>query len=418
MSKQKETERLVTAYLQGLPTPERAALDERTLKDALTIMEKTIHERPAPAARPAWQRILATSGLRIAVATAILAAIMLFVLFNRQTRPVWALSDTIEAIRGFGAVHMAGIVMDEYGDEKGIKLWMRANKSGTGSKEAVARLSHGVVQWVQDGGTYTYIPQNNTLYHEDAITAGTAQWLGPELLDQFRNAAGSQVLYGTDPRSGRRRVTLLCSIYDALGPQSFSIDFDLETKLPVAMTVWNNLERRGAPGFSAREIIFYPELPDSVFSVDYPANARRVEKDLTIPESAMAFLIDPRCGISAEGMSLEVASREILSQLYQAIRDGDLNLIRRLCPALSAWNDDLVKALLMGPSQRPVQVVEIRPICKQGNSRIGPLVAVPVIIRTQSGIMREDKIIIQFRNISGASSCVVYGPYGQPREIE
>jgi hypothetical protein len=32
--------------------------------------------------------------------------------------------------------------------------------------------------------------------------------------------------------------------------------------------------------------------------------------------------------------------------------------------------------------------------------------------------MREDKIIIQFRNISGASSCVVYGPYGQPREIE
>jgi hypothetical protein len=239
MRNRKETERLVRAYLEGFPTPDRAVLDEGVFNDALAAMQKTIREQPAPAVRPAWQKILANRGLRIAVAAAIVAAIALYILFNRQTQPVWAISEAIEAMHGFGAVHMAGTVMDEYGDEKGIELWMRANKSGTGSKDVVARLSHGVVQWVEDGGTYTFIRQNNTVYHEDAITAGTAQWLGPDLLEQFRNAAGSRIVYGSG------RVTLLCSLYSVLGPQSFSIDFNLETKLPVAMTVWNNMERRG-----------------------------------------------------------------------------------------------------------------------------------------------------------------------------
>jgi hypothetical protein len=65
-----------------------------------------------------------------------------------------------------------------------------------------------------------------------------------------------------------------------------------------------------------------------------------------------------------------------------------------------------------------VQAVEIRPICKEGQSKLGPIVAVPCIVKTQSGIVREDKIIVQFRDIAGKSSCVVHGPYGLSRELE
>jgi hypothetical protein len=152
---------------------------------------------------------------------------------------------------------------------------------------------------------------------------------GPALLEQFEKAPDSQTLYGTDPATGRRRVTLLCGIYSAQGPQAFSIDFDLETKLPLAFTVWNNMERSGTPTFRAWKITFYERLPDSVFSVAYPENADRVEKELTIPENALGLLVDPGRGISAEGMDFEVASREILGRLYLAIIEEDLGQIRK-----------------------------------------------------------------------------------------
>jgi hypothetical protein len=184
------------------------------------------------------------------------------------------------------------------------------------------------------------------------------------------------------------------------------------------MTVWSNLNRRGSPVFRALRISYSKDLPNSAFRVEYPADARWFEKDLTIPQSVLGVLVDPRYGISTEGMSMEHAGRKILELLYQAIIAGDLDRIRSLCPTLSAWNDDLIKALLLGPDQKPSEVLEIRPVCKRGFSSLGPIVAVPCIIRTESGIEREDKIIVQFRDSSGKSSCVVYGPYGQSREID
>jgi hypothetical protein len=282
----RETEHLVRTYLKNHSIPERAEVDRKILPEALMVMKRNVLQQEARTSRLTWQEILASKAARLVAIALVVAVILGVSVFSRLTRPVWALSEAIQALQGFGAVHMVGTVMDEYGAEKGIELWMRADRSRTGSKDVVARLSSGVIQWVQDGSTYTYIPQNNTLYHENAITAGAAQWLGPSLLEQFRNAEGSRVFYGTDPATGRRHVTLTCSLYSALGPQSFSIDFDMETKLPVAMTIWNNMERRGAPGFRAWQITYYEDLPNSVFAVEYPPDARKVEKDLTIPESA------------------------------------------------------------------------------------------------------------------------------------
>jgi hypothetical protein len=184
------------------------------------------------------------------------------------------------------------------------------------------------------------------------------------------------------------------------------------------MTVWNNADRQGAPAFRAWQITYYDNLPDSMFAAEYPQDAHQVEKDLTVPESSLALLADPQSGISTRGIDVEQASRKILGLLYQAIIDGDLDQIRRFCPTLSAWNDGLIKALLLGPEQRLAQVVEIRPICKQGRSRLGPIVAVSCVVKTQSGIVREDKMIVQFRGIEDQSSCVVHGPYGMSRELE
>jgi hypothetical protein len=367
-----------------------------------------------------WRTIMKSRISKLAVAAAVVL-VALYLLTGNPGSTAWAIEQTIEALKGYGAVYMTGTVTDEYGAQKPFEMWLRANKWRTFSKDAFLRVTDsGVLMWVKDGSTYTYIPQNNTVYSEDAITAGLAQWPGPIIFKMLARAEGTNTIRGKDPATGREQVTLLSGFITALGPQSYSVKFDVETKLPVEIAQWNNMDRRGEPFFHARQITYYEDLPDSVFAVDYPRNAAQVEKELTIPESSVGLLADPCCGISAEGLSQDDAARLLLKQVYQTLIDDDYNKFRKLCPAASTLSDEFIRYLVNGddPQFQVVEIVEIGHIFKQGFSKLGTLVALPCVVKTKGGMMAEDKMIVQFRNIGGKSSCVLQGPYGLSREIE
>jgi len=387
-------------------------------QDLLAAVRKQPWQKEQPL--EIW-RIIMKSGITKLAAAAAILIVALYVLIGNSGSAAWAIEQTIEALKGYGAVHMAGTVTDEYGAQKGYEMWMRANKARTFSKDAVLHvIDSGVIMWVEDGSTYTYIPQNNTVYYENAITTGVAQWPGPSLIKLLAAAEDTKTIRGKDPATGREQVTLLCSLISSLGPQSYLVKFDVETKLPIELAQWNNMDRRGAPFFHARQITYYEDLPDSVFTVEYPKNANRVEKEMTIPESSIGLLSDPCCGISAEGLSKEDAARLLLRRAYQALIDDDFSKFRKLCPAASTWSDELLRYIVHGddPQHRVVEIVKIGPICKEGYSKLGPIVAVPCIVKTKGGIVGEDKMIVQFRNIGGKPSCVLHGPYGLSREIE
>ncbi|MBN1392786.1 MAG: hypothetical protein JW947_08300 [Sedimentisphaerales bacterium] len=366
-----------------------------------------------------WRTIMKSRISKLAVAAAVLI-VALYILIGNSAPTAWAIEQTIEALQSYGAVHMVGTVTDEYGAEKGYEAWMRANKSKTLSKDVIVRITSGVVLWVEDGSTYVYIPQNNTVYFENAVTSGMSQWPGPSLFKMLAGFDDVQTIRGKDPATGREQVTLLCSLISSLGPMSHSFQFDVETKLPVTMTVWNNLDRRGAPSFRAAKITYYEDLPDSLFAVDYPKDAKFVEKELTITESNVGLLADPKYGISTEGLSKEEAACLIIRQTYQAVIDEKLDDFRKLCPTVSSWSDEFLRHLIHSsePHERVVELVKIDPICKEGFTRLGPIVAVPCIVKTKAGTMREEKMVVQFRNIGGKPSCVLHGPYGLSREIE
>ncbi len=395
-------------------------LDNRIISDAIEVQEKSKKNNSADLQPNIWRIIMKNNTGKLAATIVIVAVVLAFFTFGKLNTPAWAISETIEAIQNFNAVHIVGSVMDEYGAEKGCELWMRANKSQTSSKDIVIRVTNGVVQWVEEGQTYTYIPQNNTVYRENAITAGVSQWLGPFLFKMLANSKDSQTIHGIDPATGRENVTMLCSFVSSLGPQSYSVRFDVKTKLPIQLIQWSNLERRGTPSFRAWQITYYKDLPDSMFAVDYLKDAQLIEKELTIPESNISLLGNPKYGISTEGLSKEEAVQLVTRQLYQAVIDGNLDEIRKLAPACINWSDEFLRFIINGiiPEQKITEIVEIHPICKEGHTILGSIVAVPVIVKCKNGIMMEEKMIVQFREIAGKSSCVVNGPYGIPQEIE
>jgi len=297
---------------------------------------------------------------------------------------------------------------------------MRANEAGTQSTDVVVKGSQGAITWTKDDSTYHYEPGQNTIYFEHALTIGMSQWLGPELLEMLSQVENADIVRGKDSATGRERVMLMCSMIDVHGAQSWIIEFDVASKLPVAMKQWQNLDRSGPPSFDAFKITYYEKLPDSMFEVHIPGSPAYVEKPLTIPDENIGLLSNPRDGISTEGMTQQEAAEEAVRLMYQAVIDQDLDQLRNISPLCRNLGDEFLRSIIFKPDKedRIVEILQIGQIFKTGHSKLGPIAAIPAVLKLKDGRKVEEKMIVQFRELGGKSSCVVHGPYGVPREIE
>jgi hypothetical protein len=415
MSHPRDTERSVNAYFASLPTPEGADVDGKILADALTTMQKTKNQYAVPTSRMTWRTVMTSRMSKWAVAGMVIAAVLSFSVFDSFTKPAWAIEQAIEAVKEYRAIHMVGTIPG-----RTFESWMRSNKSMTQTQDVVARDSNGGVAWVKNGSTYLYDPGPNTVYIENAITQGFSQWPGPEFLEMFAKAKGAELLQGKDPATGRDRVTLMCSLVDVDGPRSWTVEFDVASKLPVSFTCWSNLDRSGTPAFDASRITYYKDLSDSLFDVRVPGNPAYVEKPLTIPEENVDVLSNPEDGMTAEGLAPQEAAEKIMRAMYQAVIGGDLAGLRKLCPLCKNFTDEMLHAVILktGKSSRIVELVRVEQICKTGESKLGALVAIPAVLKLADGTKVQEKMIVQFRQLGDKSSCVIHGPYGVPRDIE
>ncbi len=363
---------------------------------------------------PRWRSCLTSRAGKLTAAV-LVVGVALFAILDSFTQPAWALEDAIKALKDFHAVHVVGAFPGGTAE-----IWMRANQARTQSTDAVVRGSQGAITWTRDGSTYHYEPSQNTVYFEHALTIGMAQWLGPELLEMLGTAENTKVIRGKDPATGRERVMLLCSLIDVHGAQSWIIEFDAASRLPVTMKQWPNLDRSGPPSFDAFRITYYEDLPDNIFDVPIPGDAKHVEKPLQIPDDTVGGLGNPRDGISAEGLTQQEAVEKAVRTLYQAVIDQDLDQLKNISPLCRNWGDEFLRQIVLKPDKedRIVEMVKMGQITKTGRSPLGPIAAVPTVVKLKNGKKAEQQMIVQFRQFGGESSCVVHGPYGLPRDVE
>jgi len=416
MKHTKDIEKLVgKSYLNNLHVPADAEMDERILGDAVTRMEELCKTGSESAGPSIWRIIMKSKASRFAAAIIVVGVVLSFFTFEKLTSPAWALDQAIHALKDFGAVHVVGAFPGGTAE-----IWMRANEAKTHSVDVVVKRSHGAITWSRDGSTYHYEPDQNTVYYEKAITIGMAQWLGPELLEMLSVAKNAKIVRGKDPATGRERVMLICSIIDVHGPQSWIIEFDVASKLPVAIKQWQNLDRSGPPSFDAFKVTYYEDLPDSMFDVRIPGDPKYIEKELKIPDETLSGLSNPQHGISAENMTQQEAAEKAVRTMYQAIIDQDLDRLKNICPLCRNWGDAFLRTIILKPDKddRIAEILEIGQISKTGSSKLGTIVAVPTVFRLANGTKAAHKMIVQFRKVGGNSSCVVHGPYGLPRELE
>jgi hypothetical protein len=320
----------------------------------------------------------------------------------------------IEALQKYKAVRMTGYTTAGGGPAP-AEIWARANATGTRSDECLAK-SDNFTAWVEDNKTYIYDHASKKVLVDPAITMGMDPWLGPKLLTTLAKMPDYKAIEGDDPATGQKQILVTASIESATGPQSFAIEFDAGTKLPVSMRHWQNVNRHGAPDFAFDKIVYFQDLPDSTFSFQPPPGVPFEQKPLTIPEANLSMLRNPNSGIVTDELSRDEACQKLLGHFWDAVINDDLATIRHLCPLTTSWPDKLLLEVMA--EDKVVELLKIGDIEQEGQSKLGRLALVPSRVRCQDGKVREIKIVVQFRETDQGRSCVIHGNYGYSVEVD
>jgi len=346
--------------------------------------------------------LLRKKSTRYTLATTLGLVLMAVFVLNHSTTPAWAMDQSIEALKKYRALHFTGYYTSASRQTTPLDAWARSDTTGNWVENALVTGSD-VTIWTRDNKTYGYDRAEKKGYVQPGIDLINS-WLGPNLLTEAARVKDYKAVEGDDPATGQKRVIVTCSLAGFEGPESLLMEFDVRTKLLVSLKSWHNLTREGTPATSVEKILYFEDLPDSVFSHQAPEGTQFIETPLEIPEANLSLLSDPKCGIAAEGMTREQACQKILGELWTAPPER----VRQLCPIVATWSDEMIRGS-GDPNNMVAAVLKIGGIEQTGSSKLGPLALVPCTIRYQDGSVRVNWIVVQFRETDQGTSCVVGG---------
>jgi hypothetical protein len=392
------------------------ALEKRVMSRVLAPVEESTQSSrgishwlrawaPAPS-RPAVLRVVAVAGL-------VLVVIFVATLYQRPSQ-AWTLEQSVAAVRPMQGVYFEGTLEGEVG----VRMWARGRSDRMQIDDMLFRADNGLTIQVHGNRTVFHMAGEPVAYTDDAQTAGIAPWPGAAFLDMLRQASSS---YEIDSRLDVLRLTRLsilrAQLVDSEGPKSFELEFDPRSKLLTKLAVWRNLQRQGAPTFAAR-VQYYTEMSDALFVSGIPENVVFRERPVSIPSEMMSLLASGS-GVRVAGASAEEAGRQIVEDVLRAIISRDVARIRQLAPVTTLWTDAQLEAVFRAPGGQDfvTDLVSVGEARARGESSLGPLLVVPVVVRRNDGRLYDQKIIVQVRHAGDAATCVVYGPYAGPIRV-
>ncbi len=229
---------------------------------------------------------------KLAAAAVIIVAVVLTVtILDRTVTPTWAIDDTVKALSQFNGIYLSGVfgvpiekisrgedLVLRDGENMPVEFWMQANEERTRSENYRIEAGDGTVWSVYNSKTYKYDPMSNTVQVRSGRGIEMSIWpCGDDYLTKAQEFMQDwQVMYGKDAVTGRD-----CAFITFSNPsqgQSWWLEIDLETNLPVRAKGWHNTRREGTPSMNFQRIIFFEKLPDDIFEFEIPEGATVIEE--------------------------------------------------------------------------------------------------------------------------------------------
>lgn len=238
-----------------------------------------------------WRIIMKSNMTKLATAAVIIVAVVLTVtILDRTVRPAWAIDDTVKALKPFNGIYWSGVVRVPIekigrgqdlvlrdGENMSIECWMQANEERTRSENFRIEAGDGTVWSVYNSKTYKYDPVSNKVQVQSGRGVEMSIWPCGDYLSKLQEFMQDwQVMYGKDAATGRDYAFITFS--NPSQGQSWWVEIDLETNLPVRAKGWHNTRREGTPSMNFQRIIFFEKLPDEIFEFEIPEGATVIEE--------------------------------------------------------------------------------------------------------------------------------------------
>ena len=161
------------------------------------------------------------------------------------------------------------------------------------------------------------------------------------------------------------------------------------------------MSRQGLPGFNAKTITYFEDLPDELFHFEIPEGAKTVNA----VDERISKLQDPNDGMPMADMTEEQACREIVRRYWQAVIDHDWQTVALLRPIATAeqWQNKYSGGTL-------AEIIELSEPYQEVGCELGKIVS--CTIRFDNDLTRTIKTIVLFREINSKRSCVIAGTWG------
>ncbi len=269
----------IETLIQNLNDHTRPELDRTILDNCFAELKNP--KISVPPSRPnRWRIIMRKPITKYAAAIIIIAGIIVINLFN--STPAWAIEQTIEAFENVNSVYIEGFIHDK-DTVINLKMWARRGSHGKflfgDYREENAETGHTIVVDESNNQSYIYNPTAKTVHIHEGLNVTIGNFLDKDYFLHLQQEMEIVELEYTEDRITEKEVVIfkwkmpIPSKYDKSIAKSGIITFDLETKLPIRWTSWNNYDFKGKPYSEWTYFEYNPALPENIFVFEIPEDA-------------------------------------------------------------------------------------------------------------------------------------------------
>lgn len=351
---------------------------------------------------------------RLATAATIVLAVVLGVtVLDWTTAPAWALEQTIEALKNVRSVYIAGRMRSPGSDsDDAFEIWaLPHSEDAARSGDFRYREGDDHLCVASESENVTYVCTRHdelgqeVVYVTAGLNRGAKMFPGGDLLAGFKEMADDwEEEIGKDPETGRQCVYVTFSGPAVNTAKYWTLQVDLETKLPVRTAVWFAADRQGPPHYEYTTLEYDPEIPEGWFDFDVPTGAQVV--DCRALESMLDEGADYGAGV--DGLDEKEACMKVVSAYWKAVNAKDWDAVSRLRPlATGAALSELQTAY---GTDIPAKRVRVRNLNHLGDP--GTFVEALCLVTTQRGAERESLMNVHFADGPNGRIGVVAGVLG------
>ncbi len=261
------------------------------LSDAQVALQELKETEQIHSKQKIWRIIMKSQVTKLGSAAAIIIAVLFTVtMLDKTVTPTWAIDDTVQAINRFKGVHLSGVFgvpVEKIGhgndlvlhdsESMSVEFWIQANEEKNRSENYRIEAGDGTIWSVHKKMTYRYDPKDNIVRVRRGRGIEMSIWPTGDFLPKLKEVMKDwNVTFGKDTVTERD-----CAYITFSNPsqgQSWWLEIDLETNLPIRAKGWHNTRREGIPSMNFQEITFFENLSDDIFEFEVPEGATVIEE--------------------------------------------------------------------------------------------------------------------------------------------